>query len=73
MAAFFLSQSAGASAGPGTNVSVTEAGSTNAAASVNLQINTTINPNLSRTEVLRIIQSFYNYVATDNSVLGLTP
>lgn len=78
MATLFLSVKNGIPPyGPVSNVGVTEGTSTVAAASVNVELNTTICPGLSYSDAIAQIQAVLNYIQSDaaltaaNRVLGL--
>lgn len=67
MTTYFLAVTSGAN-GPrdqATNVCVTEGTTTVAAAAINVEINTTIAPNLSYADAVAMILSCLNYVQSD--------
>lgn len=66
MATYFLQWTQGAGAiGPGTLSGVTEAGTTSSTASVQVELNTTASPALSRADAVQALLSMINYIITD--------
>ena len=72
MATIFLSTINGVPPyGPASNVGVTKGSSTVAAAAVQVELNTTICPNLSLSDAVRQLDAIKNYILSNASTIGL--